>query len=135
MHKEDENGKVANGDVADAAKEGVVVPDRSEVEKVVESFLAQRSTCPLPPTKTGVETVEKPDLSQPEPENACAVKSEKKLQKIEDPAVDFASEWEVRQALEKGATIVIDDNTILTPLARELGEREGVFVRRGSLAK
>jgi hypothetical protein len=46
-----------------------------------------------------------------------------------EPA-EFVAEADVREAVEKGAKILIGPCTILTPLARELGEARGVFRRR-----
>jgi acetaldehyde dehydrogenase (acetylating) len=46
-----------------------------------------------------------------------------------EPA-EFVAEADVREAAEKGAKILIGPCTILTPLARELGEARGVFRRR-----
>jgi len=43
--------------------------------------------------------------------------------------VDFVCEDDVRQAVENGRRISVDDRTIVTPAARDLGERHGVFVR------
>ncbi len=43
--------------------------------------------------------------------------------------VEFVSEDDVREAAEKGAKIHIGPDTIITPLARELGEARGVFRR------
>ncbi|MFO7301579.1 MAG: aldehyde dehydrogenase family protein [Acidobacteriota bacterium] len=44
------------------------------------------------------------------------------------PPVDFVCEDDVRQALRHNARITITERTIVTPLARELGEARGVFV-------
>ena len=44
-----------------------------------------------------------------------------------DRPVDFVCEDDVRQAVENGRPIVVDDRTIITPAARDLGERHGVF--------
>ncbi|MBI4477997.1 MAG: aldehyde dehydrogenase family protein [Acidobacteria bacterium] len=41
--------------------------------------------------------------------------------------VDFVCEEDVREAIKTGRRIVIDDRTILTPAARDLGESKGVF--------
>jgi len=46
-----------------------------------------------------------------------------------EPA-EFVAEADVREAVEKGEKILIGPCTILTPLARELGEARGVFRRR-----
>jgi len=48
--------------------------------------------------------------------------------------VDFVCEDDVRQALQAGRKIYIGPRTIVTPLARELGERSDILVmaeRRG----
>ena len=44
-----------------------------------------------------------------------------------DRPVDFVCEDDVRQAVENGRPIAVDDRTIITPAARDLGERHGVF--------
>ena len=44
-------------------------------------------------------------------------------------AVEFVSEDDVRKAAERGEKIHIGPDTIITPLARELGEERGVFRR------
>ncbi|HEX9699266.1 MAG TPA: aldehyde dehydrogenase family protein [Acidobacteriota bacterium] len=46
-----------------------------------------------------------------------------------EPA-EFVAEADVREAAEKGEKILLGPCTILTPLARELGEARGVFRRR-----
>ena len=43
--------------------------------------------------------------------------------------VDFVCEDDVRQAVENGRRIAVDEGTIITPAARDLGERHGVFVQ------
>ena len=42
--------------------------------------------------------------------------------------VEFVCEDDVRQAVEAGRRIAVNDRTIVTPAARDLGERHGVFV-------
>ena len=109
--------------------------DRAVLEKLVDEFLTQRNGCSIKPQPTADEptAVEQPPV--PEADN-----EEKETTAAAPPApaaplppppkpVDFVSEWEVRQALRNGESILIHDKTIITPLARELGERESVFVR------
>ena len=43
--------------------------------------------------------------------------------------VDFVSETDVRDAIEKGQKIYITEKTILTPSARDLGEEKDIFAR------
>ncbi len=44
-----------------------------------------------------------------------------------DRPVDFVCENDVRQAVENGRSIAVNDRTIITPAARDLGERHDVF--------
>lgn len=46
------------------------------------------------------------------------------------PVSDFVAEADVRRALDRGEKIGIGPDTILTPLARELGEEHQIFRRR-----
>ena len=43
--------------------------------------------------------------------------------------VDFVCEDDVRQAVENGCRIAVNDRTIITPAARDLGERHGIFLQ------
>ncbi|MBI4886407.1 MAG: aldehyde dehydrogenase family protein [Acidobacteria bacterium] len=45
--------------------------------------------------------------------------------------VPFVCEEDVRVAMKAGRTLLIDERTIVTPAARELGETHGVFVEAG----
>ena len=42
-------------------------------------------------------------------------------------AVDFVSETDVRNAVEKGEKIYVTAKTIITPAARDLGEEKEIF--------
>ena len=44
-------------------------------------------------------------------------------------AIDFVSEDDVRQAIQKGEKIYINAKTIITPAARDLGEPAEVFAK------
>jgi hypothetical protein len=44
--------------------------------------------------------------------------------------VDFVAEADVKRAIERGDRIRIGPQTIITPLARDLGEQHGIFKRR-----
>lgn len=44
--------------------------------------------------------------------------------------VDFVAEDDVRRALQRGERIVIGSRTLITPLARDLGEQHGIFDKR-----
>ena len=47
-------------------------------------------------------------------------------------AVEFVCEDDVRAALRESRPIVVDERTIVTPAARDLAERHGVFAGRGA---
>lgn len=47
-------------------------------------------------------------------------------------AVEFVCEDDVRAALRESRPIVVDERTIVTPAARDLAERHGVFAARGA---
>lgn len=74
----------------------------SAVSAQVENFLAGRAGAPQPPAPAAPPAV-----------------------------VRFVCEEDVRQALALGRTILIDDRTIVTPLARDLGEARKVLITAG----
>jgi hypothetical protein len=53
-----------------------------------------------------------------------------KVEKDDTPAA-FVCEEDVRSALDSHSRIVVGKKTIITPLARDLGEASGVFVVQG----
>lgn len=61
--------------------------------------------------------------SEPVPAPAPAVQESRPL--------EFVAESDVRDALRSGRTLLIDERTIVTPAARELGEQKKVFVQAG----
>jgi acetaldehyde dehydrogenase (acetylating) len=48
-----------------------------------------------------------------------------------EPPVEFVSEEDVRTALKTGRKLLIDEKTIITPAARDLGEAHKVFIESG----
>ena len=44
-------------------------------------------------------------------------------------AVDFVSEDDVRRAIQKGEKIYINERTIITPAARDIGEPAEIFAK------
>ena len=48
-----------------------------------------------------------------------------------EPPVEFVSEDDVRAALKAGRKLLVDEKTIITPSARDLGEAQKVFVQAG----
>jgi len=86
---------------------------RIAISALVDSFLAGRGKkappAPAPPpTPAPVEPPPKPELPK---------------------AVDFVCEEDVRRAISRGEKIYINDKTILTPSARDLGYERDVIVK------
>jgi ethanolamine utilization cobalamin adenosyltransferase len=57
------------------------------------------------------------------------LKTENSANGIKPKAVDFVSEDDVKQAIEKGEKIYVTAKTIITPSARDLGEEKEIFAR------
>jgi len=65
---------------------------------------------------------------QPVQQPAPPLSSFKELQPVPSKPVAFVCEEDVRAAIDAKAHIVLGRKTIVTPLARELGEAHDVFV-------
>lgn len=91
--------------------------NRNAIAALVDSFLAGRKhqlpQSPLP-APSHVEQHEDPKPTPP----------------LKPPAIDFVCEEDVRRAISRGEKIYINDKTILTPAARDLGYEREVFVRQ-----
>ena len=87
--------------------------DRALLAKRVDAFLARRGVVaapePVPPAST-------PAALPPDA-----------------PPAEFVCEDDVRQAVKDRRSITIDERTIVTPAARDLGEQHHVFVQAGLL--
>ena len=113
---------VANSPV----QESKPVVKREQIAAIVDQFLSQKindvaaSVEPMPelPPPSPVKTVIHELRPQSLTENGSNVSP-----------VDFVSETDVRNAIEKGDKIYITAKTILTPSARDLGEERDVFAR------
>lgn len=103
------------------------IPKREDIAALVDSFLSQKiASMPAAEQEKEPAKVEPPSIKtvvhEITPENA--------VQKpVPITTVDFVSEDDVRQALNKGEKIYISKKTILTPSARDLGEEKEVFAR------
>ncbi len=67
------------------------------------------------------------------PRRALAPKADSDLnpENSSSPAVEFVCEDDVRRAIQEARSIVIDNETIVTPAARDLADEHGVFVIAG----
>jgi acetaldehyde dehydrogenase (acetylating) len=115
-------------------------PKRAEIAAIVDKFLSQRLSEQSKPIAIESDSNSTEEIRNPKPEipnqNDSPVKTiihELKPQSATNgakpSAVDFVSETDVRNAVEKGEKIYITAKTILTPSARDLGEEKEVFAK------
>jgi len=109
--------------------------NRREIAEIVDGWLGRRapaaslaSDTPTrhpsqPATKPSVETIRPPLTSYAEIEPFRETSEE-----VSGDPVSFVCEDDVRAALKSQTRIYVDGRTIITPSARDLGEREGVFI-------
>ena len=118
---------------ASPAPAGRRTVSRDQVAALVDQFLSKKLSEPEPPKPE--KPAETPLASPAEP--ASPVKTiihELRPQSLTENGfkaepVDFVSETDVRAAIDKGEKIYINEKTILTPSARDLGEEREVFAR------
>jgi acetaldehyde dehydrogenase (acetylating) len=123
-----------------AAREPVVAGgkiDRQEIAAIVDRFLAGKrvepAPSPLPPPAPVIESEAGSMYAgpgngserRPEPVSKPAPKPAANGAK----AIDFVSEDDVRRAIQKGDKIYINERTIITPAARDIGEPAEVFAK------
>ncbi len=106
---------------------------RDQVAALVDQFLSKKLSEPeAPKTVKPAETQSVPPVEPPSP--VKTIIHELRPQSLTENGfsaepVDFVSETDVRAAIEKGEKIYINEKTILTPSARDLGEEREVFAR------
>ncbi len=106
--------------------------DPDLLSRRIDSFLAARGIAstlpdrgrPAPPSRTVGQAA---PVTPPAPPPAAAASAVPPAQT--DTPVEFVCEDDVRRALQDDRRIVIDDRTIVTPSARDLGEQRRVFVQ------
>lgn len=138
----------------DSARRGTSPPGGAdgELEERIAGFLSKRGLLPSAATsppgagRNAVVAVQENDPGRPRTPapspprgraEARPVGGAKPVAPANEPPsatisaepVEFVSEDDVRCALEKGEKIPIGPDTIITPLAREVGEARGVFRR------
>lgn len=87
------------------------------IENVVDQWLERKSEQPAPATAPPLTSYPSSPLS-----------SYKELQPALGKPAAFVCEEDVRLAIDSNSHIVLGKKTIVTPLARELGEAHDVFV-------
>ena len=107
--------------------------DRQEIAAIVDRFLAGKR----------IETPAPSPLPKPEIEAEAGSMYSAPALRVTEPAarpkapstngnkatVDFVSEDDVRQAMQRGEKIYVNSKTIITPAARDLGEPAEVFAK------
>ena len=97
----------------------------------VETFLAARgiaSSSPAPPEDDTAAAPRQPDAASAGPPSRAPAVPPPAPPPLETP-VEFVCEDDVRQAMHEDRRIVVNDRTIITPAARDLGEQHRVFVQ------
>jgi len=116
---------------AQAARAARPTPKREQIAAIVDEFLSRKLESPA---------TEVPAMATPAAEPASAgspvktVIHELRPQSLTENGhshepVDFVSENDVREAVARGQKIYINDKTILTPSAKDLGDEKEIFAR------
>ena len=124
-----------------ASRPGARRLDPGLLARRIDTFLAQRGVSATSPPAGGAPTA--PDRparadapaadpaaavpSHPPPAAAASVETAEPVEARE--TVDFVCEDDVRQAVEAGRRIPVNDRTIITPSARDLAGRHRIFVQ------
>ena len=124
-----------------ATRPGARRLDPGLLARRIDTFLAQRGvsttsppaggapTAPARPARADAPATDPAPAvpSHPPPAAAASVETAEPVEARE--AVDFVCEDDVRQAVEAGRRIPVNDRTIITPSARDLAERHRIFVQ------
>jgi acetaldehyde dehydrogenase (acetylating) len=96
---------------------------REEIVSLVDKFLSRKlgeSVGTEPSAETTPKTQKQTIIHH-------FAKDEPASESAPPPAVDFVSEADVREAVEKGVKIFINKKTIITPAAKDLGNEKEIF--------
>ncbi|HEX9928065.1 MAG TPA: aldehyde dehydrogenase family protein [Pyrinomonadaceae bacterium] len=110
---------------------------REEIAAIVDKFLRQKEiqNVPQPTVKTQPEQKAVTNNEQRTTNGGQKAiihqvsKPEAKTNGAKPPTVDFVSETDVKNALEKNEKIYITAKTIITPAARDMGEPAEIFIK------
>jgi len=112
---------------ANAVSPPAALPKREQIAAIVDGFLSKKlAEAPKTPETPPVEPLPASPVRtvihelRPVPADENGSRSE---------PVEFVSESDVREAIERGKKIYITSKTILTPAARDLGEEKEVFAK------
>ena len=112
-------------------------PKREEIAAIVDKFLSQKlsettaadSLISLNKVERNESGLENQPTENPVKTIIHEIKPQSQANGAKPVAVDFVSENDVRDAIEKGEKVYITAKTILTPSARDLGEEKEVFAK------
>ncbi len=105
-------------------------PKRAEIAAIVDKFLSAKLSETSAVTDGLTSKVEMANNTESPVKTIIHELKPQISSNGEKPkAVDFVSETDVRNAIEKGEKIYITAKTILTPSARDLGEEKDIFAK------
>ncbi len=108
-------------------------PKREEIAAIVDKFLSKKLSETVGSRESRVESLktedQKPKTESPMKTIIHELRPQSSANGEKPQAVDFVSETDVRNAIEKGEKIYITPKTILTPSARDLGEEKEIFAK------
>lgn len=112
------------------------VVERSEIATIVDEFLSKKlkATAVAESIKSEPVAVPSPSVVEVTASPVKTIIHELRPQSLTENGenrepVDFVSEGDVRDAVNKGKKIYINAKTIITPSARDLGEEKEIFAR------
>jgi acetaldehyde dehydrogenase (acetylating) len=105
-------------------------PKREEIAAIVDKFLSGKlKNLPEVQEQTVKTEDQSPKTESPVKTIIHELKPQSSANGAKPQTVDFVSETDVRNAIEKGEKIYITAKTILTPSARDLGEEKEIFAK------
>ncbi len=100
---------------------------REKIAALVDSVLSKRLAA-SPAVQPVAAPIIEPAVETPVRTIIHELRPQKEIDENREP-VDFVSETDVRDSLDKGKKIYINEKTILTPSARDLGNEKDIFVK------
>lgn len=113
-----------------SSKSDTQKPKRAEIAAIVDKFLSRKLSEMPNEVENTVTDPQSPNTESPVKTIIHEFKPESSANGATPAAVDFVSETDVREAIEKGEKIYITAKTILTPSARDLGGEKEIFVKK-----
>ncbi len=115
------------------ATTGAPKVSRDEIAAIVDRFLANRqpeTAPPLSPPPAPERNYSAPARGNGETALRGAIDAGRPAATNGGKATDFVSEDDVRRAIQKGEKIYVNERTIITPSARDIGDPAEVFARK-----